>query len=131
MLSRFGDIWIGYKYIYTSDWSGSCSEEGPLLRSALPRPLYVKAYRRSVSRLSPLRNFQRSIFFGAAGSTYPPPCPPHLLFVGRWPLVHHIIIPVRCFSSTTFADARDAHIGGLGARPQKTYLLQSKIHSNN
>ena len=30
MLSRFGDIWIGCTHIYTSDWSGSCSEEGPL-----------------------------------------------------------------------------------------------------
>ena len=26
---------------------------------------------------------------------------------------------------------RDAHIGDSGARPQKTHLLQSEIHSNN
>ena len=44
MLSKFGDIWIGSAYIYTSIWSGSCSEEGPLFRSASPRSLYVTAY---------------------------------------------------------------------------------------
>ena len=46
MLSRFGDIWIDCTYIYTSDWSGSCSEEGPLFEGSLPRPLYVDPYRR-------------------------------------------------------------------------------------
>ena len=39
MLSRFGDIWIGCTYIYTSDWSGSCSEEGPLFAGSPSRPL--------------------------------------------------------------------------------------------
>ena len=43
MLSRFGDIWIDYTYIYGSDLSGSCSEEGPLFESAHTRPLYVRA----------------------------------------------------------------------------------------
>ena len=43
MLSRFGDIWIGCTYIYTSELSGSCSEEVPLFRGALPRSLYVTA----------------------------------------------------------------------------------------
>ena len=38
MLSRFGDIWIGCTYIYTSDWSGSCSEEGPLFGERAPLP---------------------------------------------------------------------------------------------
>ena len=46
MLSRFRDIWISSTYIYTSDWSGSCSEEGPLFEGALPRPLYVTAYQK-------------------------------------------------------------------------------------
>ena len=36
MLSRFGDIWIDSTYIYTSDWSGSYSEEGPLFGHASP-----------------------------------------------------------------------------------------------
>ena len=40
MLSSFGDIWIGCTYIFTSDWRGSCSEEGPLLRT-LSRPPYM------------------------------------------------------------------------------------------
>ena len=35
------DIWIDCTYIHTSDWSGSCSEEGILFEGALPRPLYV------------------------------------------------------------------------------------------
>ena len=52
MLSRFGDIWIGCTYIYTSDWSGSCSEEGPLFRSTLPRPLPISET--LVLSLSPL-----------------------------------------------------------------------------
>ena len=34
VLSIFGEIWIGCMYIYTSDWSGSCSEEGPLFEGA-------------------------------------------------------------------------------------------------
>ena len=40
----FGDIYIYCTYIYTSNWSGSYSEEGPLFRSALPRFLYVEPY---------------------------------------------------------------------------------------
>ena len=43
MLSRFGDIWMGFTCIDTSEWSGSCSEEGLLFESALPRLLYVTA----------------------------------------------------------------------------------------
>ena len=42
MLSSFGDIFIGCTYIYTSDWSGSCSEEGPFLEGSPQRPLHVK-----------------------------------------------------------------------------------------
>ena len=38
MLSRFNDIWIDCTYIHTSDWSGSCSEEGPLFGDVSPRP---------------------------------------------------------------------------------------------
>ena len=30
IMSIFCDIWIDYTYIYTSDWSEFCSEEGPL-----------------------------------------------------------------------------------------------------
>ena len=44
ILSIFGDIWIDCTYIYTSDWSRSCSEEGPLFEGASPRSLYVKPY---------------------------------------------------------------------------------------
>ena len=40
MLSRFGDIWIYCTYTHTSDWSGSCSEEGPLFEGA-PLALYM------------------------------------------------------------------------------------------
>ena len=39
MLNSFGDVWIGRTYIHTSDWSGSCSEEGPLFGGSPPRPL--------------------------------------------------------------------------------------------
>ena len=49
MLSIFGDIWIDCTYIHTSDWSGSCSEEGPLFEKAPPRSLYVDHYRRQAT----------------------------------------------------------------------------------
>ena len=54
MLSRFGDIWIDCTYIYTSDWGGSCSEEGPLFGGASPRPLHVDPY--SLRREAEKRN---------------------------------------------------------------------------
>ena len=39
ILSIFGDIWMDCIYIYTSGWSGSCSEEGPLFEDASSRLL--------------------------------------------------------------------------------------------
>ena len=44
MLSIVGDIWNGCTYIYTSDWTGSCSEEGLLFEGATPKPLYLEPY---------------------------------------------------------------------------------------
>ena len=44
MLSMFGDILIDCTYIHTSDWSGSCSEEGPLFEGVSLRALYVDPY---------------------------------------------------------------------------------------
>ena len=45
MLSSFGDICMLCTYIYTSDWSGSCSEEGPLFEGETLRFLYVEPHR--------------------------------------------------------------------------------------
>ena len=34
ILGTFCDIWMRCTHVYTSDWSGSCSEEGPLVEDA-------------------------------------------------------------------------------------------------
>ena len=41
ILNIFDDIYIDCTYIYPSDWSGSCSEEGPVFEGAPPRFLYM------------------------------------------------------------------------------------------